>query len=127
MAVRSMLSRQNTAAFTRRSLAQASRSPLNGVRAPSPFASGSRQIAPQISRRAFTTDAPRPKKRFRFLRWTFRLTLLSGLGLTGYLAYGIYLQRHPEEQFPPDPNKKTLVILGAYWSRMELVAPLTRA
>lgn len=124
MAVRSMLSRQNTAAFTRRSLAQASRSPLNGVRAPSPFASGSRQIAPQISRRAFTTDAPRPKKRFRFLRWTFRLTLLSGLGLTGYLAYGIYLQRHPEEQFPPDPNKKTLVILGTGWGAISLLKKL---
>ncbi|KAL1994393.1 hypothetical protein VTN49DRAFT_3062 [Thermomyces lanuginosus] len=119
-----MLSRQNTAAFTRRSLAQASRSPLNGVRAPSPFASGSRQIAPQISRRAFTTDAPRPKKRFRFLRWTFRLTLLSGLGLTGYLAYGIYLQRHPEEQFPPDPNKKTLVILGTGWGAISLLKKL---
>lgn len=116
MAVRSMLSRQNAAAFARRSLAQASRSPLNGVRAPSPFASSPRQIAQQIPRRAFTTDAPtaRPKKRFRFLRWTFRLTLVTGLGLTGYLAYGIYIQRHPEEQIQPDPNKKTLVILGGY-------------
>jgi NADH:ubiquinone reductase (non-electrogenic) len=27
-------------------------------------------------------------------------------------AYSIYDLRHPEEQYEPDPSKKTLVVLG---------------
>lgn len=71
-----------------------------------------------FARRAYATEAPvqtpaaPKKKRFRFLRWTYRLTLLGLLGGTGYLGYRIYLLRHPEEQIEPDPSKKTLVILG---------------
>lgn len=71
-----------------------------------------------FARRAYATEAPVPapaapkKKRFRFLRWTYRLTVLGLLGGTGYLGYSIYLLRHPEEQVEPDPAKKTLVILG---------------
>lgn len=56
--------------------------------------------------------APRPKKRFRFFKWLWRLTWLSGVGLTGVLAYSFYTLRHPLEQDEPDPAKKTLVILG---------------
>lgn len=69
-----------------------------------------------FARRAYATEAPAPaapkKKRFRFLRWTYRLTVLGLLGGAGYLGYSIYLLRHPEEQVEPDPSKKTLVILG---------------
>lgn len=68
-----------------------------------------------FARRGYATEAPAPapkKKRFRFLRWTYRLTVLGLLGGTGYLGYSIYLLRHPEEQLEPDPSKKTLVILG---------------
>lgn len=36
------------------------------------------------------------------------------LGGVGALAYNIYDLRHPDEQAKPDPNKKTLVILGMY-------------
>jgi hypothetical protein len=61
---------------------------------------------------AAAAPSPAPKKRFRFFRWAYRLTVLSGLGLTGYLSYSIYTLRHPEEQIEPDPSKKTLVILG---------------
>lgn len=73
-----------------------------------------------IARRSYAPEpvpaAPTPKKkRFRFLRWTYRLTILSTLGLTGYLGYRIYLLRHPAEQIEPDPSKKTLVILGAFF------------
>lgn len=63
------------------------------------------------------SPAPKPKKRFRFLRWAWRLTWLSGLGLTGTMVYSIYSLRHPEEQIEPDPEKKTLVILGMISSR----------
>jgi NADH:ubiquinone reductase (non-electrogenic) len=79
----------------------------------------SQQSFQRIARRSYAdaaaptpTPTPKPKKRFRFLRWTWRLTWLSGVGMVGALAYSIYDQRHPLEQFEPDPNKKTLVILG---------------
>lgn len=75
-------------------------------------------------RRAYADAAappPAPKKRFRFFRWTYRLTVLSGLGLTGYLAYSIYLLRHPEEQIEPDPSKKTLVILGMSIAKQQVI------
>lgn len=71
-----------------------------------------------VFRRAYSDQAalpppPQPKKkRFRFFRWTYRLTMLGLLGSAGYLGYSIYLLRHPEEQIEPDPSKKTLVILG---------------
>lgn len=66
------------------------------------------------SRRAYADAAPsQPKKKgFRFLRWTWRLTWLTGIALSGTLAYSIYDLRHPIEQVEPDPSKKTLVILG---------------
>ncbi|KAH8704093.1 alternative NADH-dehydrogenase [Talaromyces proteolyticus] len=85
-------------------------------------------LAQTSFRRAFADAAappPAPKrKRFRFFRWAYRLTLLSGLGLTGYLAYSIYVLRHPEEQLEPDPSKKTLVILGSGWGAVSLLKKL---
>lgn len=68
----------------------------------------------QAFRRSYA-DAVSPitKRRGRgFFRWTWRLTYLSVLGGVGYLTYTIYLLRSPNEQFNPDPSKKTLVILG---------------
>jgi NADH:ubiquinone reductase (non-electrogenic) len=55
---------------------------------------------------------PRPRKRFRFLRWTWRLTYLSAIGFVGWLTYTVWELRNPNDQFDPDPSKKTLVILG---------------
>jgi len=73
----------------------------------------------RVARRGYADAAapspvPKPKKRFRALRWAWRLTWLSALGLTGAMAYSIYELRHPEEQYEPDPIKKTLVILGMF-------------
>ena len=76
------------------------------------------QTVSRVARRGYAdaaptpSPAPKPKKRFRVLRWAWRLTWLSGLGLTGALAYILYSLRFPEEQYEPDPNKKTLVVLG---------------
>ncbi|KAJ5097277.1 External alternative NADH-ubiquinone oxidoreductase [Penicillium angulare] len=70
------------------------------------------------------SPAPKPKKRFRALRWAWRLTWLSGLALTGALAYSIYELRHPVEQTEPDPEKKTLVILGTGWGSVSLLKKL---
>jgi hypothetical protein len=71
-------------------------------------------------RRSYASDAPearlspaaKPKKRFRILRWLWRITYLSALGFLGYVGYQIWYLRNPTEQFEPDPKKKTLVILG---------------
>jgi NADH:ubiquinone reductase (non-electrogenic) len=90
---------QSISRIARRGYADAAPSPSPSPAAPSP------------------SPAPKPKKRFRFLRWAWRLTWLSGLGLTGAMVYSIYSLRHPEEQFEPDPEKKTLVILGMILSR----------
>ncbi|KAJ5147293.1 External alternative NADH-ubiquinone oxidoreductase [Penicillium atrosanguineum] len=70
------------------------------------------------------SPAPKPKKRFRFLRWSWRLTWLSSLGVTGALAYSIYSLRHPVEQLEADPSKKTLVILGTGWGAVSLLKKL---
>ncbi|PWY73164.1 NADH-ubiquinone oxidoreductase C3A11.07 [Aspergillus sclerotioniger CBS 115572] len=71
-----------------------------------------------------SSPAPKPKKRFRFLRWTWRLTWLSSLGMAGALAYSVYELRHPVDQIVPDSEKKTLVILGTGWGTVSLLKKL---
>ena len=70
---------------------------------------------PRASQRAYA-DAPpvvKIKKKGRgFFRWTWLLTKLGLLGGTVWFAYAIWDLRQPDEQFEPDPSKKTLVILG---------------
>ncbi len=74
----------------------------------------------KIFRRSYADGiSPSTKRRGRgFFRWTWRLTYLSALGGVGYLTYTIYLLRSPNEQFNPDPSKKTLVILGTLLQRL---------
>ncbi|PGH17629.1 hypothetical protein AJ79_00990 [Helicocarpus griseus UAMH5409] len=67
---------------------------------------------------------PKPKRRFRFFRWLYRLTLLSAAGGLGVVGYSIYLLRHPEEQVTPDPSKKTLVVLGTGWGSVSFLKRL---
>lgn len=67
--------------------------------------------------RSYADAAPQPPKKKpgkirRTFRWARRLTYLSILGLVGAVAYDGYKDRYPDEQYTPDPNKKTLVILG---------------
>lgn len=57
---------------------------------------------------------PKPKKRFRILKNTWRLAWGSTFLGAGWLAYSIYETRFPQEQIEPDPAKKTLVILGMF-------------
>ncbi|KAK2813393.1 External alternative NADH-ubiquinone oxidoreductase mitochondrial [Emmonsiellopsis sp. PD_5] len=89
----------------------------------------SQQSLQKSFRRAYAdapapTPAPKPKRRFRFFRWMFRLTLLSIVGGAGALGYSIYSLRHPEEQYEPDPTKKTLVILGTGWGSVSFLKRL---
>jgi NADH:ubiquinone reductase (non-electrogenic) len=74
------------------------------------------QAGLQLWRSYADVVAPLPKKprRFRTLRWLWRLTYLSIFGGLAYVGYGIYEDRHPEPQTEPDPTKKTLVILGKF-------------
>lgn len=58
-------------------------------------------------------SAPK-KKRAGFFRWTWRLLYVSAIAGIGYTAYGIYVNRNPVDQKDPDPNKKTLVVLGKW-------------
>ncbi|KAJ8194509.1 hypothetical protein LV163_000302 [Aspergillus fumigatus] len=112
--------------LSRRSLS--TRSPALGLRLSRPLrsATSSQQCVQRTFRRSYADAAPtpKPKKRFRFLRWAWRLTWLSGVGLTGALIYSIYEQRHPIEQIEPDPTKKTLVILGTGWGSVSLLKKL---
>lgn len=39
---------------------------------------------------------------------------LSALGGLGYVGFLIYENRTPADQAEPDPNKKTLVVLGTH-------------
>ncbi|RDW94714.1 putative alternative NADH-dehydrogenase NDH2 [Coleophoma crateriformis] len=79
----------------------------------------------QTFRRTYADIAPAKKpKRFRFFRYTWRLTYLSAIAGTAYLAYGVYELRHPDDQFSPDPTKKNLVILGTGWGAVSLLKKL---
>ncbi|KOS40769.1 hypothetical protein ACN38_g8356 [Penicillium nordicum] len=86
------------------------------------------QSVSRIARRGYAdaapSPAPKPKKRFRALRWAWRLTWLSAIGLTGTVAYSIFELRQPPDQAPPDPSKKTLVILGTGWGSVSLLKKL---
>ncbi|KAJ6013653.1 External alternative NADH-ubiquinone oxidoreductase [Penicillium herquei] len=120
LAMRSMAS---LSAASRRSIATS-----QALRA-KPMRSGVQTVS-RIARRGYAdaaptpTPTPKPKKRFRALRWAWRLTWLSSLGLTGALAYSIWELRHPVEQTEPSPDKKTLVILGTGWGSVSLLKKL---
>lgn len=81
-------------------------------------------------RRGFAEKLPDAKQvkrgSWKTLKWTWRITYLSVLGTLAYTGYQIYNDRHPEDQQAPDPNKKTLVVLGRlglfFFSAMQIIA-----
>ncbi|OGE56193.1 hypothetical protein PENARI_c003G04837 [Penicillium arizonense] len=118
-AIRSqMASIMQLSSVSRRSISTSFRAPLQATKPTS---------ISRIARRGYADaaptplPAPQPKKRFRVLRWAWRLTWLSAIGLTGAVAYSILELRQPPEQFTPDPEKKTLVILGTGWGSVSLL------
>ncbi|KAJ6091397.1 hypothetical protein N7467_003366 [Penicillium canescens] len=118
-AIRSqMASIMQLSSVSRRSISTSLRAPLQATKPTS---------ISRIARRGYAdaaptpSPAPQPKKRFRALRWAWRLTWLSAIGLTGAVAYSILELRQPPEQFTPDPEKKTLVILGTGWGSVSLL------
>ncbi|KAI9678697.1 MAG: NADH:ubiquinone oxidoreductase [Caeruleum heppii] len=86
-------------------------------------------LTSQHLRRSFPrsyADSPlsRPRGIRRLFRWTWRLAYLSAIGGLGALAYSTYTLRNPAEQFEPDADKKTLVILGTGWGAVSLLKKL---
>ncbi|KKK19081.1 hypothetical protein ARAM_006761 [Aspergillus rambellii] len=125
MAIRSKMASPAAIQFSslsRRSLS--TRSQFQALRSTQSLRSSG--LSQRPARRAYSdvAPAPKPRKRFRFLRWTWRLTLLASVGMVGTLAYSIYDSRHPIEQIEPDPTKKTLVILGTGWGSVSLLKKL---
>lgn len=74
--------------------------------------------APEVT----LSPTPKPKRRFKWLVYLWRITYLSASAGVGYLAYSIWDLRNPNEQFDPDPSKKTLVVLGKKNMCPELLA-----
>lgn len=102
--------------IAQRSYATSNRVLLSNARPNARVNVGKTTIA-QIAQRSYADVAPvtvKKPKRFRFLRWSWRLTYLSLIGGAAYLGYEVWELRHPEEQFQPDPTKKNLVILGMH-------------
>ena len=103
-----------TTSIRRSTVSSQQRSFLTSSRTIPRSSSFPRAALQQQFRRSYAdTISPVIKRRGRgFFRWTWRLTYLSAVAGTGYLAYNIYTLRSPQEQFDPDPSKRTLVILG---------------
>ncbi|KAI1374602.1 FAD/NAD(P)-binding domain-containing protein [Hypoxylon crocopeplum] len=88
-------------------------------------------VIPRQFSRSYADAPPRPTKKPRRIRttfkWLWRGTYLSILAAVGAVIYDGYTDRHPEEQFIPDPQKKTLVILGTGWGSVALLKKLDTA
>ena len=72
-------------------------------------------LLPKTLRRDYANGpvaAPVKKKGRGFFGWAWLLTKLGALGGAVWVGYAIWAVRQPDEQFDPDPSKKTLVILG---------------
>jgi hypothetical protein len=83
------------------------------------IAGQSQSIASRQSQKRFYSDPPPPppkKTKRSTLRalvvWTWRVTYISTIAGMAYVSYGIYQSKRPADQLPPDPSKKTLVVLG---------------
>ncbi|KAI0480835.1 pyridine nucleotide-disulfide oxidoreductase-domain-containing protein [Xylariaceae sp. FL0804] len=95
---------------------------------PSALLSKTRPVSRRFTRSY--ADAPPRKKpgkvRMTF-RWLKRLTYLSLIAGVAGIVYDGYLDRHPNDQFIPDPQKKTLVILGTGWGSVAMLKKLDTA
>lgn len=53
-----------------------------------------------------------------------RVTLVTILSTGGLIYYMAWKDRHPGEQIPHDPSKKTIVVLGSGWAAMSTLKAL---
>ncbi|GAC94532.1 potential mitochondrial NADH dehydrogenase [Pseudozyma hubeiensis SY62] len=61
------------------------------------------------------------KKKGGFFRTVRRTFYVIALGSLGTYAYFVYQGRHPPDQLPQDPTKKTIVVLGSGWGSTSLL------
>ncbi|KAG0261183.1 NADH:ubiquinone oxidoreductase [Mortierella polycephala] len=64
---------------------------------------------------------PQPKKSWSRLRALKRIVQLGTVGAIGYGSYEIYSKRHPLEQQPFDPKKRTVIVLGSGWGAVSFL------
>ncbi|KAI0486841.1 hypothetical protein F4859DRAFT_467141 [Xylaria cf. heliscus] len=84
----------------------------------------------QFARAYADAAAPKKKKPGKIrstFKWLWRASYLSVFLGVGAIIYDGYLDRHPDDQFTPDPAKKTLVILGTGWGSVSLLKKLDTA
>ncbi|KAF8628833.1 hypothetical protein AX17_005893 [Amanita inopinata Kibby_2008] len=62
-----------------------------------------------------------------FLQGLGRATLVAVIGGAGAFYYITQRERHPGSQLPPDPAKKTIVVLGSGWGATSLLKTLDTA
>ncbi|KXT05453.1 hypothetical protein AC578_11047 [Pseudocercospora eumusae] len=127
-ALRSFSTAQRTSPFQRaRSNANANAN-ANALRATKRAQPQFVRLDLQQLRRGYSDALPTKqqvkKKRAGLFRWTWRITYVSLIGALIYTGYNIYQDRWPEEQHQPDPNKKTLVVLGTGWGSVSLLKKL---
>ncbi|KAG0237793.1 NADH:ubiquinone oxidoreductase [Actinomortierella wolfii] len=68
-----------------------------------------------------TAPPPPPPKRWSRLRAFKRVVQVGLVATAAYAAYDVYEKRHPHDQKPFDPKKRTIVILGSGWGAVSLL------
>ena len=62
-----------------------------------------------------SSEPPKKKKSSLFMQF-FRLALVSGVALAGYVGYGVYEEIALPTQVPADKSKPRLVVVGSGWA-----------
>ncbi|KAG0144670.1 hypothetical protein CROQUDRAFT_64840 [Cronartium quercuum f. sp. fusiforme G11] len=65
-----------------------------------------------------------PKKETHRVRNFARSVLVIVLSASGYVVYKAWVDRHPDDQLPQDPEKKTIVVLGNGWGATSFIKGL---
>ncbi|KAI0903961.1 hypothetical protein F4823DRAFT_616698 [Ustulina deusta] len=98
---------------------------------PAVVSSAAGPVSRQFARTYADAAGPTPKGKSGKVRtavtWVWRGSYLTFFVGVGAIIYDGYLDRHPDDQFTPDPEKKTLVILGTGWGSVSLLKKLDTA
>ncbi|SPC67534.1 probable NDE1 - mitochondrial cytosolically directed NADH dehydrogenase [Ustilago sp. UG-2017b] len=104
---------------------------IRGIFRTRPWRNGKTAAILQAAQSDVQTQLPPPehangnnangKKRGGFFRGLKRTFYLVGLGTLVTYAYFVYQGRHPPDQLPQDPTKKTIVVLGSGWGATSLL------
>ncbi|KAF8634754.1 hypothetical protein AX15_000720 [Amanita polypyramis BW_CC] len=87
-------------------------------------ASGSISKGPRLHTQTSTIATTTKSKWRGFLQFLGRATLVTLLGSAGVFYFITWRERNPGPQLPPDPAKKTIVVLGSGWGATSLLNTL---